>query len=110
MDNGIFHRYLKPDNRNEADLVRKSGYVKGGEARTLAWGKRINAFPGPHAPVRDHYEFSCQIVPKPSLAFHLNGEPRVREVYWPEGWPGVVDFPDEGMIGVPANVTKDPTS
>ena len=105
----IFHRYLLPDNRPEAKRVRASGYVKGGQAHTLAGGKRVNAYPGPHDPVRDHYEFSSDVAPKLSLAFSLTGETRVREVYWSEGWPGVIDFPDEDKVGIAANVTKDPT-
>lgn len=103
----IFHRYLTPGNRHEPQLVRKTGFVKGGNARVLAHGKRVNAYAGPHDPARDHYEFSTPVKPKVKLGF-ADGKVVTGEVYWPEGWPGVVDFPAEDKVGIPATVTKDP--
>lgn len=102
-----YNRYLREDNRHEPQLVRESGYVKGGEARVLAGGARINAYPGPHAPARDRYTFATDSPPK--LSYGLKDGKRVlREVYWPEGSPGVVEFPAENRIGIPATVTTDP--
>ena len=101
-----YHRYLRRDNRDEPALVRQSGFLKGGDARVLAGGRRINAYPGPGAGGRDQYDFSTGVEAKLSYGFR-NGKMVPREVYWPEGAAGVVDFPDEGKIGIPARVIKE---
>lgn len=101
-----FHRYLRSDNRTEPTLVRASGFLKGGEARVLAGGLRINAYPG-HVPAGpDQYSFATEVQAKVSYGFR-NGKMVPREVYWPEGASGVVDFPQEGKIGIPALLVEE---
>lgn len=105
----IYHRYLHPDNRHEPHLVRASGFLKGGTARALAGGVRINAYPGPHDPhARDYYDLGTEVPPKRAYGVDLNGNRSVREVYWPHGHADVVEFPDENRIGIPAQVVRDP--
>ena len=104
----LYHRYLTPANRNAPDLVEKTGLLKGGEARVFAQGLRVQAYPGPHDPARDTYDFDTPVIPKTSLSFASDGKAFIREVYWPEGHPGVLDFPSENRVGIPATVTKRP--
>lgn len=103
----MFHRYLTPSNRGEPALVSKTGYLKGGEARVLAAGLRIQALAGPHAPSFDTYDFVTKIPHRESLGFR-DGKIMVREVYWNEGDPGVAYFPVEKLVGIPATVTRFP--
>lgn len=83
----LYHRYLTPANRNEPDLVEKTGLLKGGEARVFAQGLRVQAYPGPHDPARDTYDFDTPVIPKTSLSFASDGKPSYARYTGPKGIP-----------------------
>lgn len=84
----VFHRVLLRHNQDEYEKVEASGEIWGREARVLAGGLCVQAYPGLHEPGTPAYSFGCDITPKSKFGFR-NGRPVVREVYWTLDMPGV---------------------
>lgn len=82
-----YHRKLTPSNMDEVDKVERTMEIWGREARVLAGGLCVKAYPGFHSgPHAD--SFGCRIPPR--LLYGFRGRRQiVREVAWDEGMPGV---------------------
>jgi len=76
----LYHR-LTGHNPVEEGLVRSTGVLLGHEARVLAGGIRVQAYPGPLPEGRTGYTFTTIVPPKVSLGFR-NRQTIIREVYW----------------------------
>lgn len=95
-----FHRILLPHNRDEYEKVEASREIWGREARVLAGGVCVQAYPGPHEPGSSAYSFGCAIMPKSKFGFR-NGRPVLREVYWTPDMPGVEEREDGKFAAIP---------
>ncbi|WP_143516878.1 hypothetical protein [Pseudooceanicola antarcticus] len=74
-------------NPDEIQLVKTSMEVWGGEARVLAGGVAVQAYPG-KADRQHAYSFGTLVEPKPKFGFR--GKQRVvREVFWTLDMEGV---------------------
>ena len=96
----IFHRM--PNNPAERALVTTSGVLHGKEARVLAGGVKVQAYPGP-APEGNPtaYSFTTDLVPHSSLGFR-DRKAVVREVYWDETVGAV--WVDDNTLAIPVQV------
>lgn len=87
MTEPSYFRLILQHNQDELEKVRKSMEVWGREAKTLAQGLCVKAYPG-WQQVAAAYTFESPVRPVLKLGFR-HGAPVVREVHWPEGHAGV---------------------
>lgn len=82
-----YHRIISTHNRDELPKVRESMEVWGREAKVLAHGLCVKAYPGARV-AKDAYTFETPVVPLLKGGFRDNRFV-VREIHWPEGHAGV---------------------
>lgn len=89
-----YHRSPHPENPNEFNQVRQSNSVRGYEAKVLAWGLCVQAYPYLANGKPDAYSFGTDVPAKVSYGFR-DRKPIIREVRWDLEIEGVNEDRDD---------------
>ena len=101
-----FCRYILDHNRDELELVKKSGEIWGREARVLYSGLCIQAYPGEHETGESAYTFETTVTPFEKHAF-IGRRKVIREVVWTDSTPGTQYRENGNCLAIPATVVKE---